>query len=88
MAYDDDALVAHQMNVKPGRQAPAMRPSSLYTINHAPQSMTLPVGRPKGLRMVLEERGVDTRKLNKEQMVEFWHHIMIFDVKRAKLKEC
>ena len=70
MTYDDDALVAHRMNVKPGGKAPIMRPSSLYTINSAPQSMTLPDGRPKGLRMVLEERGVDIHKLVKEQMIE------------------
>ena len=48
MAYDDYALVAHQINVRPGLKAPAMRPSYLYTINHAPQSMTL--------QMVLEDR--------------------------------
>ena len=27
--YDDDALVAHRMNVNPGRKAPITRPSSL-----------------------------------------------------------
>ena len=70
MTYDDDALVAHRMNVKPGGKAPVMRPSSLYTINGAPQTMTLSDGRPKGLRMVLEERGVNTHKLVKEQMIE------------------
>ena len=69
MTYDDDALVAHRMNVKPGGKAPIMRPSSLHTINSAPQSMTLPDGHPKGLRMVLEERGVNTHKLVKEQMI-------------------
>ena len=38
--------------------------------NSAPQSVTLPDGRPKGLRMVLEERGVNTHKLVKELMIE------------------
>ena len=36
MTYDDDAPVAHRMNVKPGGKAPIMRPSSFYTINSAP----------------------------------------------------
>lgn len=67
MAYDDDVLVAHQMNGKPGGKAPTMRPSSLYLINHVPQPMTLPDGRPKGLQMVLEERGVNAHKFKEEE---------------------
>ena len=47
-----------------------MRSSSLFTINGRPQSMTLPDGRLKGLKMVLEERGVDTRGLTKDKLIE------------------
>ena len=69
-AYDDDALIAHKMNVHPGGRAPKMWSSSLFTINGRPQSMTLPDGRLKCLKMVLEERGVDTRGLTKDKLIE------------------
>ena len=38
-------------------------------VNGAPQRMVLPDGSPKGLKMVLEERGVDVRKMKKEDIV-------------------
>ena len=55
-AFDDDALIASRMNIGPGGKQPVMRPSPSYLINGAPQRMTLDDGRPKGLKIVLEER--------------------------------
>ena len=48
------------MNVNPGGQQPVMRTSS-YMVHGAPQRMTKPDGTPKGLKLVLEEGGVDTQ---------------------------
>ena len=56
----DDAINADVMNVKPGDKQPVMR-ASLYNIEV--QEMTLPDGTPKGMKMVLEERGVCTKKM-------------------------
>ena len=69
IVYDDDALVASKMNVHPGGKAPKMRTSPLI-FNGRPQSMVLSDGRPKGLKMVLEERGVNTQGMVKDDMVK------------------
>ncbi len=49
------ALNADAMNVKPGGKQPAMR-QTVY--NRNVQEITLPNGTAKGMKMVLEERGV------------------------------
>ena len=67
-AYTADALIASRMNVKPGGEQPVMRVSP-FVVNGAPQRMVLPDGTPKELKMVLEERGVDVRKMKREDMV-------------------
>lgn len=54
--------------MNPGGQQPVMRTSS-YMVHGAPQRMTTPDGIPKGLKLVLEERGVDTRKMKQEDMI-------------------
>ena len=38
-------------------------------VHGAPQRMTTPDGIPKGLKLVLEERGVETRKMKQEDMI-------------------
>ena len=68
VAYDSDALIASRMNVNPGCQQPLMRTSS-YMVHGAPQRMTTPDGIPKGLKLVLEERGMETRKMKQEDMI-------------------
>ena len=66
-AFSDDSLNAKKMNVGPGgKNVPAMRST---TWNGQPQSMVDTNGRPKGLRKVLEERGINTKRLSKKQMV-------------------
>ena len=67
VSYDSDALIASRMNVNPGGQQPVMRTSS-YMVHGAPQRMTKPDGTPKGLKLVLEEGGVDTQN-EQEDMI-------------------
>ena len=67
-AYEKNALVAARMNVKPGGSQPKMRDGRLP--NGAPQKMTLQDGTPKGLDLVLRERGVDTLGMTKKDMVK------------------
>ena len=55
-AFDDVALIASRMTVGPGGKQPVMQPSPSYLIKGASQRMPLDDGRPKGLKIVLEER--------------------------------
>ena len=64
-AYKETSLNVSRMNVKPGGQQPKMH-DTYY--NGKYQKMVLPDGRPKGTKLVLEERGVDTRKMKAEDM--------------------
>ena len=62
----DDALNADGMNVKPGGKQPVMR-ATMYGGKF--QEMVLENGTPKGLKKVLEERGVCTDKMKREDMI-------------------
>ena len=55
------------MNVRPGGKQPIMRET---VFNGEVQQMVLLDGRPKGMKMVLQERGVDTNGMNAEKMRE------------------
>ena len=69
-AYNDDALNVKRMNVKPGGGAqPVMRD----TYWGKKQKMVLPDGRPKGIKLILEERGVDTTKMKAADMLGNHH---------------
>ena len=57
----EDALKVENMNVRPGGKQLVMR-STVF--NGVQQTMVLPDGRPKGLKIVLQERGIDTRGIN------------------------
>ena len=59
--FDDNALNASNMNVYPGGKQPALR-DVLW--EGSVQKMTLPDGTPKGMKMVLQERGVDVKGMN------------------------
>ena len=65
--FADHALVASQMNVKPGGKQPMMHPGTLPGGHQ--QWMVDLYGRPKGLRQVFEEQGVSTHKVVQEDMV-------------------
>ena len=65
--FADNALNASNMNVYPGGKQPALR-DGLWEGNV--QKMFLPDGTPKGMKMVLQERGVDVKGMNAEKMRE------------------
>lgn len=67
MKKPDDALNAERMNVKDGGKQPFMR-DTVWNGDH--QSMVTDDGVQKGMRTVLEERGVDTKGMNAEKMRE------------------
>ena len=69
IAYAKDALLPHKMNVHPGGSY-KMR-NSLIVVNGIPkiQHMQDERGTPKGLKRVLEERGVNTHGMKKEDMI-------------------
>ena len=60
-AFSEDALNAKRMNMKPGRKQPAMRETQWGS---RPQKD----GRPKGMKIILEERGIHTETLNVDNM--------------------
>ena len=63
--FPDDGLNALAMNVRPGGKQPRMRGT---VWNGQVQTMTLADGTPKGLKLVLQERGVNCKDLNAESM--------------------
>ena len=66
-AMAEDSLDVNKMNVNPGGKQRVMRNGWW---NGKPQPMNYAIGVPKGLRMVLEERGVNTRGMNGDKMNE------------------
>ena len=64
-AMPADALDVSKMNVKPGGAQRVMRDGWW---GRKPQKMNYALGVPKGLRVVLEERGVNTRGMKADQM--------------------
>lgn len=64
-AMAEDALDASKMNVKPGGKQPRMH-TTVWAGNE--QAMCLPDGTPKGMKLVLEERGINTASLIRPQM--------------------
>jgi transposase len=64
-AFAKDALVVTDMNVKPGGGQPKLR-DTVY--KGKVQRMVFPDGTAKGLKRVLEERGVNTRGMNRQDM--------------------
>ena len=68
LAYSEDALVASRMNVGPGGKQPKMHPGRLP--NGDPQPMVFDDGTPKGLEIVLRERGVMVDKLKRADMIK------------------
>ena len=66
-ANAEDSLDVSKMNVNPGGKQRVMRDGWW---GGKPQRMTFANGVPKGLRAVLEERGVNTHGMNADQMRE------------------
>ena len=61
----EQSLNVNHMNVRPGGKQAVMRAT---TWNGEEQSMVLPDGTPKGMKLVLEERGFDTSKMKADEM--------------------
>lgn len=55
------------MNAGPGGEQPKMR-DTINPFTGRPQSMVFALGIPKGLKKVLQERGIDTSKMLKKDM--------------------
>ena len=60
-------LIADRMNVQPGGKQPLMRDT---IFNGQIQLMVLPEGQPKGMKLVREERGVNTKGMNAAKVRE------------------
>ena len=65
-AYAEDALNAKRMNLRPGGAQPQMR--DIIWAGKVQQHMVMPDGTPKGLKMVLEERGINTARMKADDM--------------------
>ena len=63
----NQTLNAEKMNVRPGGKQPVMH-STVF--NGEVQEMVLADGRPKGMKIVLEERGINTNGMNANKMKE------------------
>ena len=61
----DDQLCEYNMNASPGGKQPLMR-STVW--NDQTQSMVFPEGQAKGLKVVIEERGIDTSRMKANEM--------------------
>ena len=61
----DDALDATKMNVNPGGKQPLMRETVWAG---QPQTMFFSLGVAKGMKKVLQERWINTKPLNGDQM--------------------
>ncbi len=51
-----------------------------------PQTMNYSLGIPKGMRVVLEERGIDTRKMNGDKMREILGTHLDFKSEKASIE--
>ena len=72
------------MNVSQGGKQPVMRET---VWNGQPQSLVLNNGTPKGLRLVLEERGVDVGGMKKDEMVSILSEHPDFKEQKTILEE-
>ena len=82
--YPSDGLNASNLNVHPGGKQPKMRDT---VWNGSNQSMVLADGTPKGMKLVLQERGVDTRGLNAEKMREILSNHEDFKKQKTIIEE-
>ena len=79
----DDALNTDKMNAGPGGKQPVMRD----TIREGKvQKMVNENGIPKGMRLILEERGVNTEGMNVKQMRETLKSHSDFKYQKCKLE--
>ena len=82
-AMADDSLDVNQMNVKPGGKQRVMR-DGLWDGNS--QKMVTSSGVPKGLRVVLEERGVNTTGMSGPKMKEVLGNFPDFKYEKSRIE--
>ena len=80
----DNQLNVDKMNVSSGGKQPVMRDT---VWNGNVQRMVLDDGKPKGMKIVLEERGVDTHGMNAEKMREKLNTYEDFKIQKTILEE-
>lgn len=66
-AFANDALIAHKMSVSDGGKQPYLWDT---VWDGKPQKMITSDGFQKGLKRVLEEHGINVKKMNKEAMIK------------------
>ena len=67
-AMADDSLDVSKMNVNPGGKQRVMHDDGFW--DGKVQSMNYAIGIPKGMKIVLEERGINTKGMNADRMRE------------------
>lgn len=82
-AFADNALNVNRMNVKPGGAQPAMR-DTIW--NGRLQKMVFNNGTPKGMRQVLTERGVDTRRMKADDLRRVLGEMSDFKYEKTKVE--
>lgn len=80
----EDALNADKMNVRPGGKQPLLRDT---IFDGQVQKMVMDDGRAKGMKIVLEERGVETKGMNADKMREVLNTFQDFKNKKTLLEE-
>ena len=80
----DDALNAERMNVGPGGKQPIFRDT---VFDGKPQTMVLADGRAKGMKIVLQERGINTDGMVALKMREILNQYEDFSNKKTILEE-
>ena len=82
-AFAEDALNVNRMNVRPGGAQPRMR-DTYY--NGKLLRMVFSDGTPKGMKKVLEERGVNVSKMKAEDMREKLQSMHDFKYEKTKVE--
>lgn len=71
------------MNVRPGGKQPLLRDY----FDGKNQKMVMDDGRAKGMKIVLEERGVETKDMNADKMREVLNTFQDFKTKKTVRRE-
>jgi hypothetical protein len=80
----EDCLDVTHMNVKPGGKQRVMHDGWW---GGKPQKMNFADGVPKGMKLVLEERGVDTRNMNADTMRELLGSHPDFKYEKSRIEQ-
>ena len=83
-AFADDALIAHKMNVSDGGKQPYLRDT---VWDGKPQKMVTSDGLQKGLKRVLQERGVNVKKMLRDDMIKVLEEMRDFKFQRTRVEE-